>query len=218
MDTGKNPTGASKKDIAEDMKAKANQASQDVKSKAKEQFEAQDSQAVATMDKVAEATGAAAQELARKGEPTLSHYMTEIAQGIGTLSDNLRHKNTDELIHDASRLARQNTGLFLLGSVALGFGLSRIAKAARSSSDGESEWESKYGQQDSSPYAGREQAAGMSASGGSNPSHASTSYLPEEGSSDQRPAGSPNPNMNPGQAQRGSKSAGSSGSANRPSS
>lgn len=69
-------------------------------------------------------------------QDNLSAYIREMADGIGDLSDNLRHKSADELVRSASDLARRNSGLFLLGSVAIGFGLSRFAKASRSSENG----------------------------------------------------------------------------------
>lgn len=185
MNTPKNPKNPSKERIADDMKAKADQTSRDVKAKTKEQLEAQESRAADTMDKVAEATGAAARELDQRGEATLSHYVSEISEGIGSLSNNLRHKNTDELIQEASRLARHNAGLFLLGSVAVGFGLSRIAKANRPEGE-QAHWENYYGQQRSTSY-GTEAESAAAARGTSSPTHASTSYLPEDKAGAQSP-------------------------------
>lgn len=225
MTDGKQP---SKQQIADDMKAKANQTSREMKDKGREELEKQESRAADTVDKVADATRAAADELERENETTLSHYVSEIAEGIGGLSSNLRSKNTDDLIRDASRLARENAGLFLLGSVAVGFGLARIAKANRPAGyDAEGSWEDYYGQQRKRSYGADAESAvstgstaqpstgatsvGRTATGArdtgstaapggtgttgstgtSNPTHASTSYLPEDGSSAQSPLNSP---------------------------
>lgn len=217
MNTPNNPSNPGKQ-TAEDVKAKAGQASSEVKARAeqasqeakaktREQIEEQESRAAETMDKMADATHAAADELAQRNETTLSHYVADIADGISNLSNSLQHKNTDELIRDASRLARENTGLFLLGSVAVGFGISRIAKANRSTGDSESHWEDYYGQQRSSTYDTASSPAASSqtqSSAESTPSsHASTSYLPEDRPSMQDPTKPPesrrsSPTNNPG--------------------
>lgn len=59
---------------------------------------------------------------------SLAHYVEELAQGISQLADNLRHQNADQALQQAGSLARDNPALFLLGSLALGFGLSRVFK------------------------------------------------------------------------------------------
>lgn len=199
MTTPNNPSDPNQRAMAEDVKAKAGQASQqakaeveeaaqEAKTKTREQLEQQESRAADTMEKVADVTQTAAQQLAERNETTLSQYVSEISDGISKLSNNLKHKNPDELIQQASRLARNNPGLFLLGSVALGFGLSRIAKANRSPGDSESQWQD-YGQQDSYAAGARSYDPGAGAAVGSTPaSHASTSYLPEERQSMQDPS------------------------------
>ncbi|MGQ9426264.1 hypothetical protein ACXYTJ_13365 [Gilvimarinus sp. F26214L] len=206
-----NKPGDKKREVADDLKAKADQTTREMKSRGKEQLEAQESRAADTMDKMAEATQAAARQLEEKEETTLSRYVSEIADGIGSLSSNLRNKNTDELIGEVSRLARNNSGLFLLGSVAVGFGLARIAKANRPDSanqwgEGQEHWEDYYGQQEGRSYgAGSSGSAELeratssqgtstspsASSDSSNPTHASTSYLPEEGESVQSPINPP---------------------------
>ena len=60
----------------------------------------------------------------------MSHYVSDIAQSMVDLADNLRGKSVDELVGEVNRLARNNPGLFIAGSVALGFGLTRFARAS----------------------------------------------------------------------------------------
>ncbi|MDB6141937.1 MAG: Uncharacterized protein JWP80_981 [Pseudomonas sp.] len=60
----------------------------------------------------------------------LSHYVTDVAQSMTSLADQLRHKSADELLRQAGQLARDNPGLFITGSIALGFGLSRFLRAS----------------------------------------------------------------------------------------
>ncbi len=56
---------------------------------------------------------------------SLAGYIDELAERIAQLADNLRNQNADQALQQAVRLAQDNPTLFMLGSVALGFGLSR---------------------------------------------------------------------------------------------
>jgi hypothetical protein len=87
------------------------------------------SSAAEQIDRVARVINRAGQELARQ-QPSVSNYAARIAEGIGTLADRLRDARVDELVDEARDLARRNPGLFLLGSVAIGFALSRVLKAS----------------------------------------------------------------------------------------
>jgi hypothetical protein len=60
----------------------------------------------------------------------LSHYVTDIAASMSTLAEDLRGKSAEELLHKAGKLAQDNPGLFIAGSIALGFGLSRFLRAS----------------------------------------------------------------------------------------
>jgi hypothetical protein len=60
----------------------------------------------------------------------LSHYVTDIAASMSTLAEDLRGKSADELLQKAGKLAQDNPGLFIAGSIALGFGLSRFLRAS----------------------------------------------------------------------------------------
>lgn len=71
-------------------------------------------------------------ELEDKDALGMSDYLTDIAESMTGLAGNLRGKSAEELLHDAADLARSNPGLFIAGSIALGFGLSRFLKAGGS--------------------------------------------------------------------------------------
>ncbi len=116
--------------LRQDLGNKVREASQQFADKGKEQAEALSDKAADALEDVETVARVEADEFERLGWQNLSGYIREMADGIGNLSDELRHKSVDELLRSASDLARRNTGLFLLGSVAIGFGLSRIAKAA----------------------------------------------------------------------------------------
>nr|WP_051231800.1 hypothetical protein [Stutzerimonas azotifigens] len=116
------------------MKNKAHEASQHLTEQAKtqgrEQFERYRGSAAGEIEKIAQSAKAAATELENQDRPGLSQYVTSAAQYLSEFADDVRAKNADELFHDVTRMARNNPGLFIAGSVALGFGLMRFAKAS----------------------------------------------------------------------------------------
>lgn len=71
-------------------------------------------------------------ELEDKDTLGMSDYLTDMAESMTGLAGNLRGKSAEQLLHDAADLARSNPGLFIVGSIALGFGLSRFLKAGSS--------------------------------------------------------------------------------------
>ncbi|WP_085646593.1 MULTISPECIES: hypothetical protein [unclassified Pseudomonas] len=68
-------------------------------------------------------------EIEDKDTLGMSDYLTDMAESMTGLAGNLRGKSAEQLLHDAADLARSNPGLFIAGSIALGFGLSRFLKA-----------------------------------------------------------------------------------------
>ena len=73
---------------------------------------------------------AAAEDLQDHQQQALSEYVTQFASSISALANNLRHKSIDELMHEAEGIARRNPALFIGGSIAIGLGLARFAKAS----------------------------------------------------------------------------------------
>ncbi|MFJ7797162.1 hypothetical protein [Pseudomonas sp. NPDC096950] len=68
-------------------------------------------------------------EIEDKDSLGMSDYLTDMAESMTGLAGNLRGKSAEQLLHDAANLARNSPGLFIAGSIALGFGLSRFLKA-----------------------------------------------------------------------------------------
>ncbi|MBZ9780960.1 hypothetical protein K9857_05285 [Pseudomonas sp. REP124] len=62
----------------------------------------------------------------------MSDYLSDMAQSMSGLAGNLRGKSAEQLLHDGAELARSNPALFIAGSIAIGFGLSRFIKASSS--------------------------------------------------------------------------------------
>lgn len=96
------------------------------------QFEQYRDTAADQIDHLAQTAKSAAEQFEENDTLGLSHYVTDIAQGMTSLADNLRGKSADELLRQAGQLARENPALFLTGSIAVGFGLSRFLKASSS--------------------------------------------------------------------------------------
>ncbi|WP_434697401.1 hypothetical protein J3P89_09790 [Pseudomonas sp. Z1-14] len=84
------------------------------------------------IDALARGAKSAMSELEANDTLGLSHYLADMADSMSGLASKLRNKSAEELLHDGSRLARDNPGLFLAGSIAVGFGLSRFLKAGTS--------------------------------------------------------------------------------------
>jgi len=82
------------------------------------------------IDSLARSATSAAEKLQENDTLGLSHYITDLAESLGTFAGSLRGKSADELLQDVGRLARENPALFVTGSVALGFGLSRFMRAS----------------------------------------------------------------------------------------
>ncbi len=94
------------------------------------QFDSTRQQAASGLDAVADAADAAAENLDEHDQQGLSRYVTEIADSVASLANSLRHKSVDELVHDVEAIARKNPTLFIAGSLAIGLGVGRFARAS----------------------------------------------------------------------------------------
>lgn len=97
-------------------------------------------------DRVAEAVDRTADELeGNGGDGTISGFGHSVATLMRQLSGGLRERDVDEFARELGALARRNPGMFLAGSVALGFGVARFFKARRT---GPSHASDAWGQSD----------------------------------------------------------------------
>ena len=87
--------------------------------------------AAGTVEGIAGSMDAAAAHLSQEDMTRLSGYVHDMAQSLTGFAGTLRERSGDEMLQDISAMARRNPALFLGGSVALGFGLSRFARAGR---------------------------------------------------------------------------------------
>lgn len=105
-------------------------AAQNVQQQAKQSFDSQRETLARQAQAFEHAIQAAAADLREHDNYGLSHYVAEIADGVGSFAQNLQQKSVDELIQDISSIARRNPTLFIAGSIAIGLGISRFAKAS----------------------------------------------------------------------------------------
>lgn len=84
------------------------------------------------VDTLADSVRAAASEMRDDDVAHLSRHVADMAGSLGRMADGLREKSADEILHDVRRIARENPTLFIAGSIAIGFGLTRFARASAS--------------------------------------------------------------------------------------
>jgi hypothetical protein len=121
--------------------------------------------AAGNVDRLAESVQAAASRLAEDDVAHMSEYISRLADGMGRFSSSLREKSGDELLRDIGRLARENPALFVTGSIAIGFGLGRFARASQhstQSSQSSQLQDSATGSDGSSTWSSQPTATGMS--------------------------------------------------------
>lgn len=127
-------TAASKASSKESPKDKIKQDAKDVKreatSRAREQAEAGQHKVAGEVDALSDAIDAAASNLDDHDREGLARYARQLSTNLASAAGQLEDRSVDELAKDAKRLARDNPALFMLGSIAVGFGLSRFFKSS----------------------------------------------------------------------------------------
>lgn len=87
-------------------------------------------QAGSEIDALTGAIDAAAESLSDADRDGLAQYARQLSDQLSCLAKDLQEKSASELARDVQKMAKENPTGFLLGSIALGFGLSRFAKAS----------------------------------------------------------------------------------------
>lgn len=122
-DTGNGATKQKLKEDAQDVK-------REMGAKAREQAERGQGQLADGADALSDAIDAAASNLDDHDREGLARYARELSSNLASAAGQLEGRSVDELARDAKRLARNSPALFMLGSIAVGFGLSRFFKAS----------------------------------------------------------------------------------------
>jgi hypothetical protein len=82
------------------------------------------------IENLAKTASAAAEELQDKDTLGISHYISDIAESLSGFASSMRGKSAEQMLQQAGQLARENPALFVTGSIAVGFGLSRFLRAS----------------------------------------------------------------------------------------
>ncbi len=131
-------TEATKESLKQDARAlKENLDKEAAKVGAQAESEATEalSQAGSEIDDLTYAIDAAADSLSDSDKDGLARYARQLSDQLSTLAQDLQNKSASDLAADARSMANKNPAGFFLGSIALGFGLSRFAKASTTRDD-----------------------------------------------------------------------------------
>lgn len=88
------------------------------------------------IDRLSHAADAAAEAYEQDGGDGIARYAHSLSESMSQFADRLRERSVEDLAADARRIARDNPTAFLLGSVAVGVGLSRFFKASQRPASG----------------------------------------------------------------------------------
>ncbi|MQG94665.1 hypothetical protein [Pseudomonas sp. MN1F] len=104
----------------------------EARQKGSEQFEQYRDTAADQLDSLGEGARSAAAALQDKDSLGLSQYLSQAAECVGAFAEQVRHESAESLLQRGAHLARSNPALFLAGSVAVGFAVSRFMRASAS--------------------------------------------------------------------------------------
>jgi hypothetical protein len=114
-----------------ELKAKAQDLGEQAKTEGKARIDEVRGTAADKLESLADSAQAAASTLQQDDVGHLSQYVSKLADSMTKFSSNLRDKSGDELLREIGQLARSNPALFVTGSIAIGFGLARFARASQ---------------------------------------------------------------------------------------
>lgn len=155
--TARHEAGKARETIAGEAKAVAGQAKELGREHAERQFEHGKHTVEEQVDAVGSAVDDAAQRLRRENNP-LASYAEELSGQLSRFSSGIENTSLDELAVKARRVARDNPGLFMLGSVVAGLAAARFFKASAEKERSDREYDPEgraYGRQGYGDDAGR---------------------------------------------------------------
>jgi len=119
-----------------------------VRDRGMEQLEGAKGQLAEGAERVAAAVDRTAERLEEDGDNAISGFGHSVASLMRQLAGGLRERDVEDFARELAALARRNPGVFLAGSVALGFGIARFFKARTPQSSqmrGDEGWQSASG-------------------------------------------------------------------------
>lgn len=127
--TGAQPNAGGPEQAFQHLKEDVTEALGGARQQADAQFGQYRDTAADQIDALAQGAKSVVSELENKDTLGMSDYLADMAESMSGLAGNLRGKSAEQLLHEGADLARNNPALFIAGSIALGFGLSRFLKA-----------------------------------------------------------------------------------------
>ena len=106
------------------------------------------------LDGVARAVSAAADQMA-KDMPEAADYVREMASGIERMSDTLRRRSLDDMLHDADSFVRSQPLAFFGACVLAGFVMSRFVRISSTGAEHRGERPAGDVSQSGAPEGGR---------------------------------------------------------------
>jgi gas vesicle protein len=131
--------GDTARQTAEELSEQARRAADEARHKAKSTLENQKGEAAHTLHSVADALRGSTGQLRQEHHETVAYYTERLAEQVDRFSDELRHKDVDQLMHDVENFARRRPEVVLGAAVALGFLAARFLKS-------HSPYQTSYGQ------------------------------------------------------------------------
>lgn len=128
------PTGADRaQEHLHTLSTDASAAVSELKQQGSQQFEQYRDQAADQIEGLVEGAQSMASAMEGHDSLGLAQGISDMASNLGQFADRMRNKSAEELLQEGARLARENPMLFLAGTVAVGFALSRFIKASTDS-------------------------------------------------------------------------------------
>lgn len=136
--TTRNEPGRERSDLAAAAIDRGREQLENAKGQLAEGLENAKGQLAEGAERVAAAVERTAEELEGDGEGAISGFGRSVASLTRQLAGGLRERDIEEFARELATLARRNPGVFLAGSVALGFGIARFFKAHTPSASSQS--------------------------------------------------------------------------------
>jgi CRISPR/Cas system CSM-associated protein Csm2 small subunit len=125
-----NQSQNSTEDLKSNVKKDVKSAKAELAGAAKTQAEAGKEQAASKLNDLSDAIDQVADSISENDKLGLASYVRSTSSQLASLATRLQESSMDQLAEDAKQLARTRPTAFMLGSVMVGFGLSRFLKAS----------------------------------------------------------------------------------------
>ncbi|MBA1242310.1 hypothetical protein [Pseudomonas japonica] len=125
------PKGADRaQDHLHNLSEEASSAVGDLKEQGTQKYEQYRDLAADQIEGLVEGAQSAASAMEGHDTLGLSQGLADVATSLGEFAERMRNKSAEELLQEGARVARENPVLFLAGTVAVGFALSRFLRAS----------------------------------------------------------------------------------------